>query len=384
MYSKVYDIVILGAGPAGLSAAITLGQHTDLKVLVVDAGLPGIDRPGESIPPLALSCIETLGLLESFRSGPHFSYPGHASVWGRNEPGYNDALLDPMGPPYRLDRLQFDKMLIDALAAYPTIQLVWGFNYIKHQANTDQIGYDLLFTEQHTQKHLQISTRFVIDASGARARFARAEGAQRHIDDQMVALIGMQQITDGHLTAQTLIEAEKNGWWYRARLPENRLVTLFVTEAQLLKQTGYNDPLPREQALDRTVLLSKQLSGVHLQEGNWYHAPVHSSLLEKPYGSRWLATGDAAASYDPIAAQGIHKALLLGIRSGKLVAKLFETGFQDHEGLQNYARYINDSYAMYFKQRTELYTREQRWPNAPFWLNRQKTGTAFPKTVPHL
>jgi len=369
-----YDIVILGAGPAGLSAAITLGQHTDLKVLVADAGLPGIDRPGESIPPAALSCIAALGLLESFHSGSHFSYPGHASVWGRNEPGYNDALLDPMGPPYRLDRLQFDGMLKDALAAYPTIRLAWGLNYIKHQSNTDKNGFDLLFSEQSAQKLQQITARFVIDASGVRARFARSEGAIRRVDDQMVALIGMQQITDGHITAQTLIEAEKYGWWYMARLPENQLVTLFVTEAQLLKQTRYSDPVHRMQALDRTVLLSKQLSGIQTQEGSWYHAPIHSSFLEKPYGSRWLATGDAAACYDPIAAQGIYKAMSLGIRSGKLAARCFETGFQDNKALQNYGHYIKDAYAIYFKQRTQLYATEQRWPNTTFWQNRLKVN----------
>lgn len=380
MNADTYDIVILGAGPAGLAAAITLGRHTDLKVLVADAGLPGIDRPGESIPPAALSCINALGLSESFSNGQHFSYPGHASVWGRNEPGYNDALLDPMGPPFRLNRLQFDQMLVAALDACPNVTLAWRLNYIKHQPDTDTAGYRLLFAEHTTQKHQQFTARFVIDASGTRARFARAEGAVRHIDDQMVALIGMQEITDGYLTAQTLIEAEENGWWYMARLPENRLVTLFVTEPPLLKQTGYSDAIRRKQALDRTLLLSKHLSGIKLQQGNWYHAPVYSSFLEKPYGSRWLAAGDAAACYDPIAAQGIHKALSLGIRSGKLAARLFDTGFRDNEAMQAYALHSKEAYRTYFTHRTQLYHSEQRWPNAPFWQNRQKTGNNSLKT----
>lgn len=381
MNVNTYDIVILGAGPSGLSAAITLGQYTDLKVLVADSGLPGIYRPGESIPPIALSSIGALGLSESFHNALHFSYPGHVSVWGRNEPGYNDAILDPLGPPYRLDRLQFDQMLADALDAYPNVDLVWGFNYIKHQYNTSKTAFDLLFSEAATQKHQSISTRFVIDASGVRARFARSEGGIRRIDDQLVALIGMQKITEGHLTAQTLIEAEEHGWWYMARLPENKMVTLFVTEPQLLKQTGYSDVIGRKQGLDRTHLVSKHLSGVQLQEGNWYHAPVHSSFLEKPYGSRWLATGDAAACYDPISAQGIYKALSLGIRSGKLTARLFETGFQDDPLKEHYSHYIKDRYTTYFTHRTQLYQNEQRWPNAIFWQNRLKTYTPILKVV---
>lgn len=381
MNTNTYDIVILGAGPAGLSTALTLGQHTDLKILVADAGLPGIHRPGESIPPAALSCIGALGLSETFSNGPHFSYPGHVSVWGRNEPGYNDALLDPMGPPYRLDRLQFDQMLIDSLTSYPTVNLSWGYHYIKHRFNTNTSEYELLFSNQNTQKQEQFTTRFVIDASGARARFSRTEGAIRRIDDQMVALIGMQEITKGHMTAQTLIEAEENGWWYMAKLPENRLITLFITEPQLLKQTGYNEASNRKTALNRTHLLSKHLSDVQLQEGYWYHAPVHSSFLEKPYGSRWLATGDAAVCYDPIAAQGIHKALSLGIRCGKLAARLFETDFQNNEGQEQYAQYCKETYNTYFTQRTQLYNHEQRWPHAPFWQNRLKIYNTVLKVV---
>lgn len=380
MNTSTYDIVILGAGPAGLSAAITLGQHTDLKVLVADSGLPGIHRPGESIPPIALSCIGALGLSETFHNGSHFSYPGHASVWGRNEPGYNDALLDPLGPPYRLDRLQFDQMMINALDAYPNIDLIRGIHYIKHQSNS-KAGFDLFFSETSTQKQQPVTTRFVIDASGARARFARSEGGVRRIDDQLVALIGMQKITEGHLTAQTLIEAEENGWWYMARLPENRLVTLFVTEPQLLKQTGYSGIVNRKEGLDRTHLISKHHSGLQLQEGNWYHAPVHSSFLEKPYGSRWLATGDAAASYDPISAQGIYKALSLGIRSGKLAIRLFETGFQNGSMQDDYSQFIKDNYTTYFAHRTQLYSNEQRWPNATFWQNRLKIYRPVLKVV---
>lgn len=36
-----------------------------------------------------------------------------------------------------------------------------------------------------------------------------------------------------------------------------------------------------------------------------------SSILDRVGGGRWLAIGDAATVYDPIASQGIHKALPL-------------------------------------------------------------------------
>lgn len=42
--SKVFDVIIVGAGPAGLFAAYYLGKHTDLNVLVIEKGKPPLKR----------------------------------------------------------------------------------------------------------------------------------------------------------------------------------------------------------------------------------------------------------------------------------------------------------------------------------------------------
>jgi hypothetical protein len=42
--SKVFDVIIVGAGPAGLFAAYYLGKHTDLNVLVIEKGKPSLKR----------------------------------------------------------------------------------------------------------------------------------------------------------------------------------------------------------------------------------------------------------------------------------------------------------------------------------------------------
>ncbi|MFW5837832.1 MAG: NAD(P)/FAD-dependent oxidoreductase, partial [Desulfovibrionaceae bacterium] len=42
--SKSFDVIIVGAGPAGLFAAYYLGKHTDLDVLVIEKGKPPLKR----------------------------------------------------------------------------------------------------------------------------------------------------------------------------------------------------------------------------------------------------------------------------------------------------------------------------------------------------
>lgn len=47
--------------------------------------------------------------------------------------------------------------------------------------------------------------------------------------------------------------------------------------------------------------------------------PADSSLLEEVSGPGWLALGDAAASTDPRAGQGLWAALLAGLSAARLV-----------------------------------------------------------------
>jgi flavin-dependent dehydrogenase len=369
MPAASYDVVIIGAGPAGLSTALTLGRLADLKILVADSGQPASVRPGESIPPAALSCIHFLQLEEAFKSSVHFPYPGNVSLWGRNTIGYNDALLDPMGLPWRLDRLRFDQMLAEAVQSF-NIEIAWGLHFIKQQSNDD--GFELEFTDRKQSQQVAVKAKFVVDATGAGARFARSAGATRVVQDQMVALTCTQDIMAGDITSQTLIEADEDGWWYVSKLPGNQLITMYVTTAQTLKQMNRDVQQHFQLAGSKTLLLSKHLNTLTLNESPFYRFPIYSSYLEKAHGPNWLAVGDAASCYDPVAAQGVYKGLSNGIRAAKSILKIFENRADAIATSELYTTHIRSNYHVYSENRKHLYQLEQRWPDAPFWQNRQR------------
>lgn len=372
-----YDVVILGGGPAGLATAISLRRQADVSVLLVEAAAPEQERIGESCPPDTLLLLEQLGLTQRFRRAGHLPCPGYASVWGRPQPGYNDFIVNPLGPAWRLDRQAFDGMLMDAAIA-AGVQVFQPARFVKAaKADNTQDGYSLELLHQSTRQAARVKACFVVDATGINARFARALGIHKLLDDQLFAMVSFADIAAGTFTRQVLIEAVPEGWWYAALLPANRLVRMLITEKHTLTQCWQGDKGHFERALAASAFLGPALRPLSLVGHSYHTWSVCSSLLPQVQGPDWLAVGDAASSYDPISAGGIYKALSDGLLAGQRVAAFFQDGPQTD---RSYADRISRRYQGYWQNRSHLYALEQRWPEAHFWKNRQAKQPHFAQT----
>lgn len=372
-----YDVVVLGAGPAGLATARALRQQVDVSVLVVDAGKADRDRVGESVPPDVLVPLEQLGLGEVFRSADHKPCPGNASVWGRPQVGYNDFIYNPMGPAWRLNRRSFDSMLVNAaLESGADIRWQTRFHQTRRLAGG---GYELKLTAVSEPKHSNwVSAACVVDATGPKASFARAIGIKKQVSDKLFAQACFSDVTKGEMSLQTLLEATEDGWWYAALLPDQRLITMFVTDLAELRKI--KTPSAWSVALQQTTFIGPVIQKMQLSNQQMHSLPVYSSLLESVQGDDWLAVGDAASSYDPIAAQGLYKALINGVAAGQMIAsRLSGNARTTTDTIGNYQQNISNAYLDYSKNRQYLYKLEQRWGRSLFWQNRWQASVVLDK-----
>jgi flavin-dependent dehydrogenase len=94
-----------------------------------------------------------------------------------------------------------------------------------------------------------------------------------------------------------------------------------------------------------------------------------SARLDRARGPGWLAVGDAASSFDPISAQGIHKALADALLAADAIAVWLGRG--DARALDRYAAGVASRFDDYLQNRAYLYSLERRWVDAPFWARRQ-------------
>jgi flavin-dependent dehydrogenase len=345
-------------------------------VCVVEPGRRRAHRVGETIPPDTRLVLQALGVWESFANEGHEPCLGSSSAWGSNSIGYNDFVLNPYGSGWHLDRVRFDTWLArQAVAAgvawWPAVRLIGS--------RPARNGYELRVEDRRAGGSTHtLRARFVVDATGSAAAFARTVGAKRVEHDHLSVVCGFFDATEASSASRlTLLEAVQDGWWYAAGLPGRRLALAFATDADVVRARRLTQPSRFLTQALQTNHIAARLDGYRFVPDELVVRAATSSILCPTAGPDWLAVGDATATYDPIASQGIHKALAGGITAATTVAALLRTGTPVPVG-SPYAHEVERAFEEYLTNRNYLYTLEQRWPTSPFWqrrhAHRQPTG----------
>ena len=364
--APVYQAVVLGGGPAGCATALALRRRGIPEVLLVEAGDYTAVRVGESIPPECRLLLERLGVWRDFLAEGHEPCLGSCSVWGGDTPGYNDFLLNPHGTGWHLDRRRFDAFL--ARKAVEGGVELWDRTRFNTVEPRGEEGFTVRLTAAGGPR--TVSARFVVDATGSRSQLARSLGAARRLHDRLSYVAAFLELPgSAPLSRLTLLEAVEYGWWYAARLPERRVAVAVASDPEIVK----HDALHRKDVwlarLRETRHLWGELAGCDPPHGGLLARTALSFRLDRVRGPGWLAVGDAASSYDPIASQGIYKALLDGLEAAEGIAAWLDG---EAGALDGYDAAIAERFEDYLINRDYFYARERRWPSALFWEHRTR------------
>jgi flavin-dependent dehydrogenase len=362
------DIAIIGGGPSGAAAALTLRRYTSHRVMIVERDAYEAPRVGETVSSAISALLDYLGASDCLKDSGAIKSHANAAAWGADQLIVRDHMFTGHGSGWHLERRSFDLFLADAARNMGATTLR---NTRLRSASTAAGGGWLIGVDGENEGFIHAAQ--VVDASGRTASFARLAGATKQRVDHLVAVVAYFQGLDSTSTVHsTFVEADEHGWWYGAPLPHGKAIAMFMTDAKSVKPLGFTE----WQRFYTRVLDTRHVSSLiaeadPIRELHIYSA--NSQRIHPVIGDRWVAVGDAAASFDPLSSLGIGHALSSGIQGARISdARLAG----DNELADAYSLDVARLWSEFLVRRTAIYQAEKRWQNAAFWTDRHAVSPA--------
>lgn len=351
MESARYDALVVGAGPAGSSAAYWLAQHGH-SVLVVDKKrFPREKTCGDGLTPRAVHQLHAMGLasgLCEFQRYEGLRSMAHGITLELRWPSHPD--FPDFG--YVVRRRDLDEMVADqAVKAGATL---WPAT--EAVAPVVEGGLVTGASLRHAESGVteSVRARIVVVADGANSRFGRALGTQRDRSYPMgMAIRGYftspyhdEPWIESHLDLRDRDGNSIPGYGWIFPVGDG---TVNVGVGLLDTYTGFK-------AVNTTKLMDAFIANA---PARWRISPETScgpptggklptggSVTPKA-GPTWIVAGDAAGSINPFNGEGIAYAYETGRMVADAVHEALATG--DGLALARYPDRLDAVYGQYFK-----------------------------------
>jgi flavin-dependent dehydrogenase len=299
MESISYDIAVLGAGPAGLCAALRL---TELGYRVALTEVRQFPRPqiGESLSPGIHSLFDYLGaghLLDDARYlrklPSRVLWEGGAAPSGGVEespfPGSMGQLHSKDG--FLVDRARMDKALLAEVIARG-VEFFPGADAGIHLP----AGNGHIFPAGTALPR----ARVVLDARGRRS--VRV-GERLLTAPSSLAL--WTHVPAAVMPFETRVEALPTGWLWGAPVPGGEYRVMAFVDAETVQARGADAVLHGMAAESRLFAATLPV----LSRGRLQTCPVLHYIHKTPWRDDYIRVGEAAFTIDPLSSSGVEKAM---------------------------------------------------------------------------
>lgn len=371
-----YDLVIIGGGPAGATLGTLVAQSGHSVLILEKEEFPRY-KVGESLLPATVRDLaDMLGLDRADLQSKFITKRGATFSWGTRPddlwnlnfggPRSEDPVLQPEVPSaFNVSRDKFDKILLDN-AIKNGVTVLHGCSAQKY-IEVDGTVTGVSYITDHSLP-VNVSSRFVADASGQRSKLARSIG--KRTMSQFFKKLAVWGYYDEAVrlpepfSGNVIFETSNDSWIWYIPLDEKTTSVGVVTPAA--RYAKHQDP---------AEFLTAQISGCpHIRNLlvdclRSSEAPYNETRVCSDYSycysSFWkpgaVTLGDAACFVDVLLSSGVHLATYGAVLAAQSINTVLAGGLSEEAAMNEYEVRLRKEYAIFYDGLVGLYdmTREE-------------------------
>ena len=372
-----YDVIIIGGGPSGASAAAILGEYGH-RVLVLEREKFPRYHVGESMIPFTFQPMQRLGLVDMMKKSvfqKKFSVQFVAPNGKASQPFYfyNRYDRETVAQTWQVLRSEFDALLLDHARKRGA--------EVRHEVTVKELIWEKAETERVVGVRAQLASGEIVEFSApmtldctGKESFTAMRNGWRQKDPSLNKVAvwtyfkGSKResgIDEGQTTVAMI---PQKGWFWHIPQHNDMVSVGVVAEGKYLARDGIKDPKAMFHREGGENLWIKDHLSVGASTGEYFITSEYSFHSRHCGCEGLLLVGDAFCFLDPVFSSGLLLALKSGVMAGEDVhlaltrkdfsPKLFECYARCmRQGIENMRKLV---YAFYdpnfsFKQVIDKY-----------------------------
>ena len=358
----LYDVAIIGGGPAGSTAA-TLLAKAGRRVIVLEREKFPRFHIGESLLPFSTQAFDRLGVREKLDRTflPKFGGEIVAACGTKGVKFYfKDGFRTRRDRAYQVTRSEFDQLLLEH-SRENGAEVREETEVKKIAFEEDRVKIDI---ETSDGARSIIESRYLLDCSGRQTtlgNFFKLKKSYDHLQKFSV-FAHYENVDRAEGIDGTLIRMVRglDRWFWMIPLTPTRMSIGVVMDTTTYRAMKLSAEAALEKCIGEQPMVLERMTRAE-RVSPVYSAGDYSYRNARLFGDRWLLAGDAAGFIDPVFSSGVFLAIMSAEKAADALDEILNDESKKRRLFKDYSRRVNYVMDVYLTFVTSWYRRSKEF-----------------------